>query len=142
MKFLIALALMALSSTSFAYYVSYYEDMNEEDCPGLVLINKGDTALCADNADAKKILATSRSNSIKLDKMPRIIDFLDVVELNIWPDDSTSMIYAYSSILRDSKGVNVGYLVYHAYTNSEMESMIGLETRYNLEGRLVSVTVK
>lgn len=140
MKTLLVLALLTLSATTQAYY-SQFQDVTEEICPGMKELKNEDVLLCMDNAGASEIFAVSSKNSLKLDKLPEIVEFYNVVELNIWPDDSTSMMYMFSSILRTEAGKKIGYRVFHAYHNSEMESVIKLETRYNLEGKLVSIEI-
>lgn len=140
MKTLIVLALLALSAATQAYY-SPFHDVTEEDCPEIKELRNEDVALCTGNAGANEIFAASAKNSIELKTLPAIVEFYNVVELNIWPDDSTSMMYMFSSILRTLSGKKIGYRVFHAYHNSEMESTIKLETRYNLEGKLVSIKI-
>lgn len=140
MKTLLTLALLTLSVTTQAYY-SPFHDVSEEICPGMKELKNEDVLLCTGNAGASEIFVVSTKDSIELKALPAIVEFQDAVELNIWPDDSTSMMYMFSSILRNESGKKIGYRVFHAYHNSEMESTIKLETRYNLEGKLVSIKI-
>lgn len=140
MKTLLVLALLTLSATTQAYY-SEFQDVSEEVCPGMKELKNENVLLCLDNSGASEIFAVSNKNSVKLERLPQIVEFFNVIELGIWPDDSTSMMYMFSSILRTENGKKIGYRVFHAYHNSEMESVIKLETRYNLEGKLVSIEI-
>ncbi len=140
MKTLIAFAFLAMSSTTFAYY-NPFDHVAEEDCPGLTQLKDKYSALCADVPHAREIYNTSNSNSINLKTMPDIVEFLGAIELGLWPDADTNSLYIYSSILRDAKGNKVGYRVYHAYHNTEMESLLKVESRFNLAGKLVSISI-
>lgn len=142
MKKLIVSLFLALaftqSASAHAYISSEFKDVQESDCPGLKEI-KNLVALCTGVKHAGRIYAASSKTALKLENIPDGVDFRDVVELGIWPDDSTSMMYLFSSLLRNEDKKPVGYRVFHAYHNSEMESTIKVESRFNLDGKLVSI---
>ena len=136
MKSLIAAIIFTLTSSAFAS--TEFRDVEESMCPGLKEISHL-VALCTKVGGAREVYNTSLKNKVDVDALPEIVEFYNVIELGIWPDDSTSMMYMYSSILFNDEGRQVGYRVFHAYHNTEMESVIKLETRYNLRGKLVSI---
>ena len=136
MKSLIAALVLTLATSAFAS--SEFRDVEEELCPGLKEISHL-VALCTKVGGAREVYNASLKNKVELEKLPAVVEFYNIVELNIWPDDSTSMMYWYPSELYNNHGKKVGYRVFHAYHNSEMESVIKVETRYNLRGKLVSI---
>lgn len=140
MKSIIAALLVTFSASAFAYSYSAFDDVEESKCPGLKEVKTG-LALCTKVKGVREIIAASTKNSYEINSLPAQVEFYNVVELDIWPDDSTSMMYWFLSVLRDEKGKEIGYRVFHAYHNTEMEDTIKLETRYNLNGKLVSIEI-
>ena len=98
-------------------------------------------ALCTEVPNFQEVYNTSKVKSKNLKRLPEIVEFRDVIELSIWPDADTNMLYMYTSVLKNTEEKVIGYRVYHAYHNTEMESMIKLESRFNLAGKLVSITI-
>jgi hypothetical protein len=64
-----------------------------------------------------------------------------IVDLGLWPDDSTSMAYSYNFPLFTTAGKKIGYAQLEGYVNPEMESRTRLLQKYTPDGKLASVTV-
>lgn len=141
MKAFIAMFLLLATPTAFSYERAF-ENLPEETCPNALVFDYGYSVICRGHDDAYSIAHAPKKNRVALKKLPDFVEYLGAIELSVLPDADTNNIYFYPSLLKDTKGKLIGYIVIDGYVNTEMEVKLQLETRYNLKGKLVSITLK
>lgn len=116
----------------------YFDEINLEACPGARQISDNTVICRVDSAEEVHKLPVRRENQVE--RLPYAATW-EAVSLNIWPDDSTEMIFEYSYKLLDAKGRLAGYAQREGFVNYELESRINLLLKYTLAGELAAVTV-
>lgn len=144
MRFMFALASLLVSTASFAvdgYLVNTADNESfQKACPGLKLSDGDDQVTCWRAENAREVAYAKVGDNVKPDGLN--LDWFDVVAMDVWPDDSTSMMYQYTrALLSRYDGKTIGYMTIDGYQNSEMESRIKVTTRFNRKGKIVSVRV-
>lgn len=141
MKLIISLITFLISTSSFAYSTEL-TNISEEDCPGAKLSKYDSLLTCSKVKDANFLANLKIHTRKKVKILPEHVAFLGAIELSILPDADTNEIYYFSSEIQNSSGKTIGYVINHGYVNTEMEVKIELESRFNLLGKLVSISIK
>lgn len=141
MKYLIILITFLISSAVFAYSTEL-RNISEEICPGAKLSKYDSLVTCSKVKDATHLAVLKIHTRKKIATLPENVAFLGAIELSILPDADTNEIYFFASEIQNSRGKTIGYVVNHAYVNPEMEVKIELESRFNLSGEFVSISIK
>jgi hypothetical protein len=141
MKAFIVMFLLLATPTAFSYERAF-ENLPEEICPNALVYDYGYSVICQGHDNASMIAHAAKKNRVALKKLPDFVLYLGAIELSVLPDADTNNIYFYPSLLKDTKGKIIGYIVIDGYVNTEMEVKLQLESRYNLKGQLVSITLK
>jgi len=113
----------------------YLDGLDEKMCPRPEYVDAY-SAVCGVK-DAAAIFKANQEHRIA--KLP--IPAYNIVELGLWPDDSTDTVFSYYYELYSSGGKKIGYAALDGCVNSEMGSRIKLLTKYTLDGKIASVTV-
>ncbi|HEX4923846.1 MAG TPA: hypothetical protein VFV50_07160 [Bdellovibrionales bacterium] len=135
----IVFSVLILLVTQVSFANDYLEGLSERDCPGLKIVRN--MAICTKVPGVDEVLKTRLTRGDSLDRIPRKVQFKGAVDLGLIPDADTDTIYVYPNVLR-SAGSLVGYLIVEGVANNEMGVRFQVTTRYNAQGRLVSVTVR
>lgn len=141
MKLLLTLITFLISTTSYAYSTEL-TNISEEICPGARLSKDDSLVTCSKVKEAKFLANLKIHTRKKITILPEHVAFLGAIELSILPDADTNEIYFFSSEIQNSSGKTIGYVINHGYVNPEMEVKIELESRFNLAGELVSISIK
>lgn len=147
MRLLLFLTAFFFGQISTYASVDYFVDFNREACSGMRQISSTQ-AVCWGPTNSKEVQAARKlgGNEVTFKEIQKQfrghVQIWGIVELGIWPDDSTREIYEFYYLLRNSKKEVIGYLTITGYENSEMEQKIQITQRYTKLGKLVSVSVQ
>lgn len=138
MKAIIVASLFALSSTSFAA-TGWFSNIEEDqlNCEDIKYDRSFDQFECVSDKELTAVKNAKVGPPIELTNRIEL-SWDGAVEFGVLPDDSTSLAYTYRNKLLDRKTNKVvGYTIIEMYTNSEMETRVKLNLRFNSKGKLV-----
>lgn len=138
---LIFAGFIAFSSNFAQAYFSYDVDYSEV-CKGAKVSQYNMRLDCKDTPQYSSLVRAKVGENVEQVPKEVLWNKAGAIELNVLPDADTSEIYSFYRELLDSDGKRIGYMNISGYHNYEMEIKLQLNTRYDLNGKLISAEVK